>query len=72
MSEHYLSTKSTHDRWNRDLAPQIEVEPGDVVKFDWFDSSGGQKNANSTVDDFLKNRSKQNTYVDGAGRNQRC
>jgi acetamidase/formamidase len=54
MSEHYLDTKSTHDRWNRDLPPQIEVEPGDVVKFDCFDSSGGQVNANSTVDDFLK------------------
>jgi acetamidase/formamidase len=54
MSEHYLSTKSTHDRWNRDLVPQLEVEPGDVVKFDCFDSSGGQINANSTVDDFLK------------------
>jgi acetamidase/formamidase len=54
MSEHYLTTTSTHDRWNRDLAPQIEVEPGDVVKFDCFDSSGDQVNANSTVDDFLK------------------
>jgi acetamidase/formamidase len=47
MSEHYLSTKSTHDRWNSDLAPQLEVEPGDVVKFDCFDSSGGKLNANS-------------------------
>ena len=54
MSEHYLTTKSTHDRWNRDLAPQIEVVPGDVVKFDCFDSSGGEIDANSTVDDFLK------------------
>jgi len=62
MSEHYLTTKSTHDRWNRDLAPQIEAEPGDVVKFDCFDSSGGQLSANSTVDDFLKiDRSKIHT-----------
>jgi acetamidase/formamidase len=64
MSEHYLSTKSTHDRWSRDWAPQIEVEPGDVVKFDCFDSSGGQINANSTVDDFLKiDRSKIHTLT---------
>jgi acetamidase/formamidase len=64
MSERYLSTKSTHDRWNRDLEPQIEVEPGDVVKFDCFDSSGGQINANSTVDDFLKiDRSKIHTLT---------
>jgi acetamidase/formamidase len=54
MSEHYLTTKSTHDRWNRDLPPQLEVEPGDVVKFHCFDSSGGQLGKNSTVDDFLK------------------
>jgi acetamidase/formamidase len=52
--EHYLTTKSTHDRWNRDLPPQVEVEPGDVVKFHCLDSSGGQLGKNSTVDDFLK------------------
>ena len=52
--EHYLTTKSTHDRWNRDLPPQLEVNPGDVVKFDCFDSSGGQLDKNSTVADFLK------------------
>ncbi|MBV8098992.1 MAG: acetamidase/formamidase family protein [Verrucomicrobia bacterium] len=64
MSEHYLNTKSTHDRWNRDLAPEIEIEPGDVVKFDCFDSSGGQVNANSTVDDFVKiDRSKIHTLT---------
>ena len=64
MSEHYLTTKSTHDRWNRDLAPQLEVEPGDVVKFDCFDSSGGQVSPSSTVDDFLKiDRSKIHTLT---------
>src|SRR5258708_39608021 len=52
--EHYLTTKSTHDRWNRDLPPQMEVEPGDVVKFRCFDSSGGQLGPASTVDDFVK------------------
>ena len=46
------------------MAPQIEVEPGDVVKFDCFDSSGGQINSNSTVDDFLKiDRSKIHTLT---------
>jgi acetamidase/formamidase len=54
MSEHRLSTKSTHNRWNRDLAPALEVEPGDIVKFDCLDSSGGQVGPGSTVDDFLK------------------
>jgi acetamidase/formamidase len=64
MSEHYLSTKSTHDRWKRDLSPQVEIEPGDVVKFDCLDSSGGQVTANSTVDDFLKiDRSKIHTLT---------
>ena len=64
MSEHYLTTKSTHDRWNRDLPPQLEVEPGDVVKFDCFDSSGAQLGPSSTVDDFLKlDRSKVHTLT---------
>jgi acetamidase/formamidase len=64
MPEHYLTNKSTHDRWNRDLAPQLEVEPGDIVKFDCFDSSGGQLGPSSTVDDFVKlDRSKIHTLT---------
>jgi acetamidase/formamidase len=64
MAEHYLTTKSTHDRWNRDLAPQLEVEPGDIVKFDCLDSSGGQLGPRSTVDDFVKiDRSKIHTLT---------
>ena len=54
MDEHYLSTKSTHDRWNRNLSPQLEVQPGDIVKFDCLDSTGGQVGPDSIVDDFLK------------------
>ncbi|MBV9873840.1 MAG: acetamidase/formamidase family protein [Verrucomicrobia bacterium] len=64
MPEHYLSNKSTHDRWNRDLPPQLEVESGEVVKFDCLDSSGGQLGPSSTVDDFLKiDRSKIHTLT---------
>jgi len=64
MSEYYVTTRSTHDRWNRDLAPQIEVEPGDAVKFDCLDSSGGQVSPNSTVDDFVRiDRSKIHTLT---------
>ena len=54
MSEHYLTLKSIHNRWNRDLEPRLEVEPGDIVKFDCFDSSGGQVQPGSTREDFLK------------------
>ena len=64
MSEHYLTTTSSHHRWNRDLPPQLDVEPGDVVKFDCFDSSGAQLGPSSTVDDFLKlDRSKVHTLT---------
>lgn len=64
MPEHCLTNRSTHDRWNRDLAPQLEVEPGDIVKFDCLDSSGGQLGPSSTVDDFVKiDRSKIHTLT---------
>ncbi|HEX6562770.1 MAG TPA: acetamidase/formamidase family protein [Chthoniobacterales bacterium] len=64
MPEHYLTNKSTHDRWNRDLAPQLEVESGDIVTFDCLDSSGGQVGPRSTVDDFVKiDRSKIHTLT---------
>jgi acetamidase/formamidase len=64
MPEHHLTSKATHDRWNRDLAPQLEVEPGDTVTFDCLDSSGAQLGLNSTVDDFLKiDRSKIHTLT---------
>jgi len=54
MPEHHLTTKTTHNRWDKELLPVLEVEADSVVTFDCFDSSGGQVQPGSTVDDFLK------------------
>jgi acetamidase/formamidase len=60
--EHHLTT--THDRWNKGLLPSLEIEPGDLVTFECFDSTGGQVQPDSTVDDFLKiDRSKIHTLT---------
>jgi acetamidase/formamidase len=62
--EHRLTTKSTHDRWNKELVPLLEIDPGDSVTFECFDSTGGQIRPDSTVDDFLKiDRSKIHTLT---------
>jgi len=62
--EHHLTTKSTHDRWNKELVPALEIDPGDSVTFECFDSTGGQIRPDSTVDDFLKiDRSKIHTLT---------
>jgi acetamidase/formamidase len=42
MAEHHLTRDRVHTKWNRDLPPAIEIEPGDVVVFETQDVSGGQ------------------------------
>ena len=42
MREHTLSAEPTHSVWNRDLAPRLTVAPGDVVRMDCLDATGGQ------------------------------
>jgi acetamidase/formamidase len=53
MAEHILSAEPTHSRWNNALAPRLAIDSGDVVHMECLDSSGGQVNPNSTVEDFL-------------------
>ena len=53
MTEHTLSTETTHSRWNNALAPRLTIEPDDVVHMECVDSSGGQVRPGSTLDDFL-------------------
>jgi acetamidase/formamidase len=53
MTEHLLPATRTHSRWNRDLPPQLTIEPGDIVHFDCLDSTGGQLTAKSTTADFI-------------------
>ncbi len=52
MAEHFLGKTATHCRWNNALAPALSVEPGDTVRMECFDSSGGQITAESTLADL--------------------
>ncbi len=52
MANYQLGKERTHDRWNRDLAPILEIESGDVVQIDMHDSSGGQVQPHWTLADF--------------------
>jgi acetamidase/formamidase len=53
MAGHILSAEPIHSRWNRDLAPRIEIASGDTVHIECLDSSGSQVHPGMTVEDFL-------------------
>jgi acetamidase/formamidase len=62
--EFTLTAASTHNRWNRDLPPQLRVESGAIVHFECLDSTGGQVGPQSTLDDFLRiDRNKVHTLT---------
>jgi len=42
MSEHYLSAVPTHSVWDRSIAPRLSILPGDMVRMECLDASGGQ------------------------------
>ena len=52
MAEHRLTRGQVHNKWNRDLPPAVEVDPGDVVVFETQDVSGGQIEPGSTAADL--------------------
>jgi acetamidase/formamidase len=54
MSTHSLSASPTHTRWNRELAPRLEVESGDVVEMELRDASDGQVQPDWTSEQFSK------------------
>jgi acetamidase/formamidase len=54
MAEFTLTSATTHNRWNRDLSPQLTVETGATVHFECLDSSGGQLGPESTLEEFLR------------------
>jgi acetamidase/formamidase len=49
-----LSAEPTHSVWNRELAARLEVEPGDRVRMECLDASGGQVGPDATVEDFQR------------------
>jgi acetamidase/formamidase len=53
MRTHIVDKNGTHNRWNRDLPPVVEVESGDRVVMDCHDSSGSQMHPGATVADFM-------------------
>jgi acetamidase/formamidase len=53
MTEHSLSARPTHSRWNRALPPRLIIEPGDTVHFECLDSSGAQVHSQMTLPEYL-------------------
>ena len=53
MSEHNLSARPTHSRWNRSLPPRLIIEPGDTVHFECLDSSGAQVHPEMSLPEYL-------------------
>jgi acetamidase/formamidase len=54
MKTHSLGQENNHTRWNRDLAPALEIESGDVVEMELRDSSDGQVQSDWTTASFAQ------------------
>ena len=53
MAEHTLSAEPAHSTWNRALAPRLAIAPGDTVRMQCADASGGQVFPGMTAQQFL-------------------
>ena len=54
MAEHLIARDApTHRRWDVDIEPVLQVEPGDVVVVETDDFAGGQIGRDSTHEDLL-------------------
>jgi len=47
---HHLDRNATHSRWNRELPPALEIDPGDTVVFETPEITRGQITRESTTD----------------------
>ncbi len=54
MSEFKLSAEPTHSVWDRSLEPRLRIAPGDEVRIECKDASGGQVYPGMTVEEFQK------------------
>jgi len=52
MREHFLPAEPTHSRWNRALAPRLEIDPGDTVHFQCVEAAGGQVRPAMSLDEL--------------------
>ena len=49
---HHLDKSVTTSRWNRDLAPRLEIDSGDEISLEMHDASGGQVTPGMTAEAF--------------------
>jgi len=54
MSQFKLSAEPTHSVWDRSLEPRLRIVPGDEVRIECKDASGGQVYPGMTVEEFQK------------------
>ena len=54
MREHELKAEPTHSVWDRLLEPRLRIEPGDEVRIECVDASGGQVKPGMTTAQYLE------------------
>lgn len=54
MREHELKAEPTHSLWDRSLEPRLRIEPGDEVRIECVDASGGQVKPGMTTAQYLE------------------
>ncbi len=54
MSQFKLSAEPAHSVWDRSLEPRLRISPGDEVRIECKDASGGQVYPGMTVEEFQK------------------
>jgi acetamidase/formamidase len=54
MNTYFLGQEHNHIRWNRDLAPALEIESGDTVEMELRDSSDGQVKPDWTTENLAQ------------------
>lgn len=52
MAHHTLDKSITYNRWNRDYAPRVTIDPGDTITLAMNDASDGQVQPTMTGKDF--------------------
>ncbi|MFT6304469.1 MAG: acetamidase/formamidase [Granulosicoccus sp.] len=52
--QHTIHKHNHHFGWDNSIEPVLSVAPGQTIEIETIDASGGQLNANSTVDDLLQ------------------
>ena len=78
MTEHFLPAERLHFAWDNSLTPVLQIEPGDSVTIETWDSSGHEVKRTSTNEDAANRKRKPGVghaltgpiFVDGAHAGQ--